>query len=39
MYFDQAEEYAPHLGLKLAQKKTSAGPVAMVRIEKLRTLR
>jgi hypothetical protein len=35
MYFDQAEEYAPHLGLKLAQKKTSAGPVAMVRIEKL----
>jgi hypothetical protein len=30
MYFDQAEEYAPHLGLKLAQKRTSAGPVAMV---------
>jgi hypothetical protein len=34
MYLDQAEEYAPHLGLKLAQKKTSAGPVAMVWIEK-----
>jgi len=30
MYFDQAEEYAPLLSLKLAKKRTNAGPVPMV---------
>lgn len=30
LYFDQAEEYGPLLNLKVAQKKTSAGPVPMV---------
>ena len=30
LYFDQAEEYGPLLNLKVAQKKTSAGPVSMV---------
>ncbi|KAK2782923.1 DNA mismatch repair ATPase msh1 [Emmonsiellopsis sp. PD_33] len=29
LYFEQAEEYAPLLNLKLAHKKTSVGPVAM----------
>ncbi|KAL2136042.1 hypothetical protein VTI74DRAFT_5778 [Chaetomium olivicolor] len=29
LYFDQAEEYGPLLNLKVAQKKTSAGPVSM----------
>ncbi|KAL2199972.1 muts domain V-domain-containing protein [Corynascus similis CBS 632.67] len=29
LYFDQAEEYGPLLNLKVAQKKTSAGPVPM----------
>ena len=29
MYFEQAEELAPLLNIKLASKKTSAGPVAM----------
>ncbi|KAJ6015427.1 hypothetical protein N7540_010018 [Penicillium herquei] len=29
LYFEQAEEYAPLLSLKLASKKTSAGPVPM----------
>ncbi|KAI1637400.1 DNA mismatch repair protein MutS, partial [Biscogniauxia mediterranea] len=29
LYFEQAEEYAPLLNLKLAQKKTNAGPVPM----------
>ncbi|KAL1879470.1 MutS protein 1 [Paecilomyces lecythidis] len=29
LYFEQAEEFAPLLNLKLATKKTSAGPVAM----------
>ncbi|KAJ5114539.1 hypothetical protein NUU61_000298 [Penicillium alfredii] len=29
LYFEQAEELAPLLGLKLAAKKTSAGPVPM----------
>ena len=30
LYFDHAEEYGPLLNLKVAQKKTSAGPVPMV---------
>lgn len=30
LYFDQADEYGPLLNLKVAQKKTSAGPVPMV---------
>jgi hypothetical protein len=30
MYFEHAEEYGPLLNLKVAQKKTSAGPVPMV---------
>jgi hypothetical protein len=30
LYFEQAEEYGPLLNLKVAQKKTSAGPVPMV---------
>ncbi|KAL2814830.1 muts domain V-domain-containing protein [Aspergillus granulosus] len=29
LYFEQAEEFAPLLNIKLASKKTSAGPVAM----------
>ncbi|GAB1310921.1 MutS protein 1 [Madurella fahalii] len=29
LYLDQAEEYGPLLNLKVAQKKTSAGPVPM----------
>ncbi|KAJ6103309.1 hypothetical protein N7486_005736 [Penicillium sp. IBT 16267x] len=29
LYFEQAEEFAPLLSLKLASKKTSAGPVPM----------
>ncbi|KAH6650182.1 muts domain V-domain-containing protein [Chaetomium tenue] len=29
LYFDQADEYGPLLNLKVAQKKTSAGPVPM----------
>ncbi|KAK2758620.1 DNA mismatch repair ATPase msh1 [Arachnomyces sp. PD_36] len=29
LYFEQAEEYAPLLSLKLASKKTNAGPVPM----------
>ncbi|AEO66047.1 uncharacterized protein THITE_2047406 [Thermothielavioides terrestris NRRL 8126] len=29
MYFDQADEYGPLLNLKVAQKKTSVGPVPM----------
>ncbi|OTA96969.1 hypothetical protein M434DRAFT_392415 [Hypoxylon sp. CO27-5] len=29
LYFSQAEEYGPMLNLKVAQKKTSAGPVPM----------
>lgn len=29
LYFEHADEYAPLLNLKLASKKTSAGPVAM----------
>jgi DNA mismatch repair ATPase MutS len=29
LYFDQAETYAPLLALKLAKKRTNAGPVAM----------
>ncbi|KAI0889960.1 muts domain V-domain-containing protein [Annulohypoxylon maeteangense] len=29
LYFDQAEEYGPMLNLKVAQKKTNAGPVPM----------
>ena len=30
LYFEQAEKYGPLLNLKVAQKKTSAGNVAMV---------
>lgn len=30
LYFEHAEEYAPVLNLKLASKRTSAGPVPMV---------
>lgn len=30
LYFEHAEEYAPLLNIKLASKKTSAGPVPMV---------
>ena len=30
LYFDQAEEYAPQLNLKVAEKKTLAGRVPMV---------
>lgn len=30
LYLDQAEEYGPLLNLKVAQKKTNAGPVPMV---------
>lgn len=30
LYFEQADQYAPLLNLKLASKKTSAGPVPMV---------
>lgn len=29
LYFEQAEEYGPLLGLKVASKKTNAGPVPM----------
>jgi MutS domain I len=32
LYFEHAEEYGPLLNLKVAQKKTNAGPVSMVRI-------
>jgi MutS domain I len=31
LYFEHAEEFGPLLNLKVAQKKTSAGPVSMVR--------
>lgn len=30
LYFEHAEEYGPLLNLKVAQKKTAAGPVPMV---------
>jgi hypothetical protein len=30
LYFEHAEEYGPLLNLKVAQKKTNAGPVSMV---------
>jgi hypothetical protein len=30
LYFEHAEEYGPLLNLKVAQKKTGAGPVPMV---------
>ena len=32
LYLDQAEKYGPLLNLKVAQKKTSVGPVPMVSI-------
>ena len=32
LYFEQAEEYGPLLNLKVAQKKTNAGPVPMVNL-------
>lgn len=31
MYFEQAEKYGPLLNIKVAQKKTMAGMVSMVR--------
>lgn len=31
LYFEQAEQYGPQLNLKVGEKKTVAGPVAMVR--------
>ena len=30
LYFEHAEEYGPLLNLKIASKKTNAGPVPMV---------
>ncbi len=30
LYFEQADEYGPLLNIKVAQKKTAAGPVPMV---------
>lgn len=30
LYFEHAEKYGPLLNLKVAQKKTTAGPVSMV---------
>lgn len=36
LYFEQAEEYAPLLNIKLASKKTSAGPVPMVILFRLK---
>lgn len=30
LYFDQADEFGPLLNLKVAQKRTNAGPVPMV---------
>lgn len=30
LYFEHAEEFGPLLNLKVAQKKTNAGPVSMV---------
>ena len=35
MYFEQADKYGPLLNLKVAQKRTSAGPVSMVRLKML----
>lgn len=32
LYFEHAEEYGPLLNLKVASKKTNAGPVAMVSV-------
>ena len=32
MYFEHAQEYGPLLNLKVASKKTNAGPVPMVRV-------
>lgn len=32
LYFEQADEYGPLLNLKVAQKKTAAGPVSMVNL-------
>lgn len=39
LYFEHADEFAPVLNLRLAFKKTSAGPVAMVDAEKFSPLR
>ena len=36
LYFEHADEYGPLLNLKVASKKTSAGPVPMVRAASLR---
>jgi hypothetical protein len=35
LYFDQADKYGPLLNLKVAQKKTAAGPVSMVRYSRI----
>lgn len=35
LYFEHADEYASLLNIKLASKKTTAGPVSMVRAVKL----
>lgn len=32
LYFEHAEEFAPLLNIKLASKKTNAGPIPMVRV-------
>ena len=33
IYFEQADEYAPLLGIKIATKRTSGGPVSMVLVK------
>jgi hypothetical protein len=38
LYFEQAEEFGPLLNLKVAQKRTNAGPVSMVGVSRIRTL-
>ena len=35
IYLDQADKYGPLLNLKIAQKKTSVGPVSMVSFVKI----
>lgn len=37
LYFEHADEYAPLLNLKLASKRTSAGPVPMVSVSQSHT--
>jgi hypothetical protein len=38
LYFEHANEYGPLLGLKVAQKKTNAGPVSMVLLSSSRQI-